>query len=138
MANRQGLGMIVAIGVGIAGIALLVVGVVMMEVSTGGRPFREVPGGDVERGHDALIKYKCGECHKIPGVLGANGTKGQPLVGLGARVDIVGALPNTPEDVIRWIRKPKSIYPETGMPELNVSEQEARDMVAYLYSLPPL
>lgn len=137
MAKSQGLGLIAAIGVGIAGVALLVLGVAMMELSTVDPPYRAVPGGDLDRGRNAIRKYNCGQCHTIPGVPGAIGTKGQPLIGLGARVDIVGALPNTPDDVIRWIQKPKSIYPDTSMPELNVTDKDARDIVAYLYSIPP-
>lgn len=137
MAKREGSGLIVPIGVAIAGIAIVVMGMTMMQRAVAVRPFRDVPGGDVERGRKALVKYNCGTCHKIQGVEGANGTKGQPLAGLAYRHDIVGAIANTPEDVVRWIQKPKSIYPETTMPELNVSRQEALDMVAFLYSIPP-
>lgn len=137
MAKRQGAGQIAAIGIAIAGIVIVVMGIMTMQRAAAIRPYRDVPGGDVERGRRALLKYDCGSCHRIPGVEGANGTKGQPLAGLAYRTDIVGAAANTPEDVVRWIRKPKSIYPETAMPDLNVSEQEALDMVAYLYSLPP-
>lgn len=137
MAKREGAGVFVPIAIAVAGIAMLGAGMTLMQRSTTSMPYREVPGGDVERGRKALKHYDCGSCHKIPGVDGANGTKGQPLSGLVLRNDIVGALPNTPEDLVRWIQDPKSIYPETGMPMLNVSKQDAIDMVAYLYTLPP-
>lgn len=137
MVNRPVAGFVVPIAFAGAGIAMLVVGTNLMQRSSTSLPYRDVPGGDVERGRKALKRYNCGSCHKIPGVEGATGTKGQPLAGLVFRTDIVGALPNTPEDVARWIQNPKSIYPETGMPVLNVSKQEAMDMVAYLYTPPP-
>lgn len=137
MAKSLSAGLIAAIAVGLAGIISVGIGVAMMLRPPELRPYRDVPGGDVARGRQALVKYNCGSCHKIAGVEGANGTKGQPLAGLAHRYDIVGALPNTPEDLARWIRKPKSIYPETGMPDLNVTQQDAVDIVAYLYCLPP-
>lgn len=136
MAERQGSKVLPAI-VAIAGILFVVMGVFMMQRTSAPRPYRDVPGGDVERGRKALKKYACGSCHKIPGIEDAYGTKGQPLGGLAYRADIVGAVANTPQDVARWIRNPKAIYPQTGMPELGVSEQEAIDIVAYLYSTPP-
>ncbi len=137
MAKPQGTAIFAAFAVGIAGIGIIVMGVQTMRQPAMSRPYRDVPGGDVERGRKALIHYDCGSCHKIPGVDGANGTRGQPLAGLSFRSDIVGALPNTPEDVARWIRDPKATYPQTAMPNLNVSQKDAVDMVAYLYALPP-
>ncbi|MBK9265838.1 MAG: c-type cytochrome [Polyangiaceae bacterium] len=137
MAKRRQTGIITSAAVAIVGIAIVALGFYSLKQSAVPRPYREVPGGDVERGRKALARYQCGTCHRIPGVEGANGTRGQPLAGLALRTDIVGALPNAPEDVVRWIRNPKEIYPQTSMPNLNVSKQEALDMVAYLYSLPP-
>ena len=128
---------LVAVAVGSIGIALIVLGVQTMLRAPDLKPYRDVPGGDVERGRKALARYQCGSCHTIPGVAGANGTRGQPLVGLALRNDIVGALPNTPDDVARWIRNPKAIYPQTTMPTLDVSQSDALDMVAYLYALRP-
>jgi cytochrome c len=37
--------------------------------------------------------------------------------------------------MLRWIRDPQSVNPRTVMPNLGVTEQHARDMAAYLYSL---
>jgi cytochrome c1 len=35
---------------------------------------------------------------------------------------------------MRW-RHPQEIEPGTALPEMNVSDQDARDIVAYLYTL---
>ena len=35
----------------------------------------------------------------------------------------------------RWITKPQEIEPGTAMPETGVGGEEARDIVAYLYTL---
>ena len=41
---------------------------------------------------------------------------------------------NEPEMLVRWIRDAPSLDPATAMPKLGVSEQQARDIAAYLYS----
>lgn len=95
----------------------------------------DVPQGDAEHGSRLLAEYGCGGCHVIPGVQGARGLVGPPLNRLGARVYIAGRLTNTPENLAAWIRHPQEIDPETAMPDLGVSEQNAWHMVAYLYTL---
>jgi hypothetical protein len=44
-------------------------------------------------------------------------------------------LPNTPENAVRFILDPQGVSPGSAMPDLRVVEAEARDMVAYLYTL---
>jgi cytochrome c len=68
-------------------------------------------------------------------VRGANGLVGPPLDRIGARIYLGGALTNTPENLIRWIRDPRGVDPRTAMPSLGVGEQDARDIAAYLYTL---
>jgi cytochrome c2 len=80
----------------------------------------------------ALEKYGCGSCHRIPGVAGAHGDLGPPLVQMAERVYIGRGLPNTPENMRRWIQSPQSIAPGTAMPDLQVSAHEAQVMTAYL------
>jgi len=94
-----------------------------------------VAGGDAERGRAAITKFGCGTCHIIPGIAGANGRVSHPLFGFANRGDIAQAAPNTADNLVRWIRKPTDILPRTKMPELGVSEQEAKDIATYLYTL---
>ncbi|HVH86339.1 MAG TPA: c-type cytochrome [Terriglobales bacterium] len=82
-----------------------------------------------------MRKYGCYTCHTISGVKGANGLVGPPLNGIYTRVFIAGELPNTPENITRWIQHPKSIEPHTAMPEMGVTEEDSRDIAAYLYTL---
>lgn len=91
--------------------------------------------GDPERGRLLLWQYGCGACHHIPGVVSANGNVGPPLVKVGHQVYLAGVLPNTPENLIRWIRAPQEIDPLTAMPDLKVPQPQALDMAAYLYTL---
>jgi cytochrome c1 len=50
-------------------------------------------------------------------------------------VSIAGRLPNTAANLIRWVQHPQQIAPGALMPEMNVTEQDARDLAAYLYTL---
>jgi cytochrome c1 len=71
----------------------------------------------------------------IPGVRGAHGKVGPPLGDIASRTILAGQVPNTPRSMIAWIRDPQAIEPGTAMPNLHVTEPEARDMAAYLYTL---
>jgi cytochrome c1 len=98
-------------------------------------PEHALPEGDPEHGRLLLRQYGCGGCHAIPGVAAANGNAGPPLTRMGRRVYVAGVLPNTPDNLARWIRDPQAIQPRTAMPDMQVSAAQARDMVAYLYTL---
>ena len=101
----------------------------------GGEPYRQVAGGNPDRGKADIKSFGCGSCHMIPGIDDARGTVGPPLMYFGRRVYIAGEVPNTPALLMQWIQSPQSIEPKTVMPALGVSESEARDIAAYLYSL---
>jgi cytochrome c len=91
--------------------------------------------GDATRGRMLLQQYGCSACHTIPGVRGANAAIGPSLDRIGRRVYVAGVLPNSPSELARWIRAPDVVKPGTGMPNANVTERDATDMVAYLYQL---
>jgi cytochrome c2 len=92
-------------------------------------------GADPEAGKLLLRQYGCGTCHEIPGVAAADGKVGPPLARIAERVYLAGRIANTRENMARWIREPQSIDPRTAMPDMQVTEAHARDMVAYLYTL---
>ena len=94
-----------------------------------------VPGGHPERGVQVMEDFGCGSCHLIPGVDGASGTVGPPLTQWARRSYIAGNLPNAPDNLIRWVMAPHSVEPGTAMPDLPLTEQQARDVAAYLYTL---
>jgi cytochrome c1 len=96
---------------------------------------RTVEGGDAARGAALVRAHGCGACHVIPGVAGAVGQVGPPLTSWRQRAIIAGRLPNTPSNLIAWIQTPQTIEPGTAMPNLGLSEQEARDVAAYLYTI---
>ncbi len=91
--------------------------------------------GDPGSGRRIIAQKDCGACHTIPGIRGANSLVGPPLNGFGRRSFVAGTLPNSAENLARWIQDPPSIRPGTAMPDLGVSEAESRDIAAYLHSL---
>ena len=92
-----------------------------------------VPGGDPQRGRAAVLQYGCTSCHAIPGVDSVEDGVGPDLDDLNNQRYIAGQIPNRPEELIRWIQDPQEVEPGTLMPDLGVSEQDARDIAAYLY-----
>ena len=92
-------------------------------------------GGNAARGKELIRSYGCGSCHTIPRVPGAEAIVGPSLQGEATRAYIAGVVPNSPENMIRWIMDPPSIDDKTAMPNLHVSATDARDIAAYIYTL---
>jgi cytochrome c oxidase subunit 2 len=93
-----------------------------------------------------LIQSKmCVACHTIRGT-NMKGQLGPNLSRFGSRRYLgAGALPNTQENLVKWIRHPQGIKPGTlmpgaregggGMPATGLSESEIQAIAAYLMSL---
>ena len=92
-------------------------------------------GGSVSRGKTAISKYGCGACHTIPGITAATATVGPPLTQIAVRQYLGGHLVNTPDNMTRWLQHPQQVDPKNAMPEMGVTDQDARDITAYLYTL---
>jgi cytochrome c len=122
----------------LAGLAVASLLLLLLGGCRGGRytPGAEVvPGGDPQAGAQLIESYHCGACHTIPGIRGADGLVGPPLTLFGRRTYVGGEVPNTPPNLIQWIMDPAAIEPGTAMPALGLSEQQARNVAAYLYTL---
>jgi cytochrome c len=93
-----------------------------------------VPGGDAAAGRNAIVAYGCGACHMIEGIPDADAYVGPPLAKYEQRHYIAGNMPNTAENLVYWIQFPQTIEPGTAMPNMGVTENDARNIAAYLYS----
>ena len=91
--------------------------------------------GDVQRGAQLIQRFGCGGCHIIPGVTGAEGLVGPPLIKMGRRVYLAGFLRNSPSNMALWIQHPQIIVPGNAMPDMAISREDLRDITAYLYTL---
>ena len=88
----------------------------------------------VERGRDAIEKFGCAVCHRVPGVASPGGGIGPSLEKVTRRAYLAGALPNHPDTLARFIEHPQKLRPGTAMPDCGVSADEARAITAYLYA----
>jgi cytochrome c len=122
-----------------AGMLLLVVALCGCERFSNEGSYAQVSritgGGDAAAGKESIRRYGCQGCHDIPGIRDARGVVGPPLEHLSKRIYLAGELPNTTENLMRWIQHPHSVHPRTAMPEMGVTDQDARDIAAYLYTL---
>jgi len=98
--------------------------------------FAAVPRLDLTVSHDAsaklaevgkrlyLNKYGCNACHRVAD---AGGVVGPALDRAGFRLNSAW--------VYRWIKYPQSMKPETRMPNLGLSDQDAKAIAMYLSTL---
>jgi cytochrome c len=98
------------------------------------QPNWSIPGGQPVKGKVLAREYGCQTCHIVPGYA-TRGTVGPRLDRLPEQLYLAGKLPNTPESFIQWVQDPPAIRPGTAMPNLYVSEDDARDLAAYLYQV---
>ncbi len=86
----------------------------------------EVPGGDADRGRQAIAQYGCGSCHTVPGITRADATVGPPLTAWAERASIAGEFPNRPEYLVAWIHNPQAMLPGSIMPNTGTPIEAAQ------------
>lgn len=91
--------------------------------------------GDAAHGAQFFQTMSCANCHTIRGT-GASGRIGPDLTHLASRSTIAaGRLPNDPEELADWIKDPEKYKPGSYMPNLGLTDDQVRDLVAYLETL---
>jgi cytochrome c oxidase subunit II len=89
----------------------------------------------LERGVQVFNEAGCRACHAIQGI-GAEGQAGPELTDLGARLTLAaGTVPNTRENLAKWILDPQSIKRGNLMPATELSQEELDALLDYLLSL---
>src|SRR5262245_24474388 len=77
----------------------------------------------------------CMNCHNVAGTA-ANGRFGPDLTHLMSRETLAaGIVPNTPENLRRWIQNPDALKPGSRMPAMGLSDQQLDAVTAYMQSL---
>jgi cytochrome c2 len=97
--------------------------------------FRPVVRGEAANGRLVIAENGCGACHVIPGIVRAHGTVGPSLERFADRAYIAGQMTNRAETLVAYLRAPSDFTPETVMPDTGLTEAEAADAAAYLYTL---
>ncbi|MGH7392371.1 MAG: cytochrome c oxidase subunit II [Candidatus Rokuibacteriota bacterium] len=92
------------------------------------------PEGAAAEGKAVYAALACVGCHTIAGV--SAGALGPDLTHFGSRRTVAaGLLPNTPDTLAAWLRDPQAVKPGAKMPNLGLSEAQARAVATYLLSL---
>jgi|KBSMisStandDraft_5_1062788.scaffolds.fasta_scaffold35702_3 cytochrome c oxidase subunit 2 len=88
-----------------------------------------------KRGKEVFLGSTCVMCHTIQGT-DANAIRGPDLTHVGGRTTLAsGTLPNTDEDMKRWIRNPQQLKPGVNMPTSSLAEADLDALVTYLRGL---
>ncbi|MFL6585091.1 MAG: c-type cytochrome [Chthoniobacterales bacterium] len=90
-------------------------------------------GGNPDAGKSQILRYGCAACHTIDGV-SSEAVVGPPLTRMASRSYLAGNLANNAANMVRFIQHPRQVHNDTAMPEMGVTEQDARDIAAYLYT----
>jgi cytochrome c2 len=94
------------------------------------------PGqGDPTEGRIVITRQACGSCHRIPGIDLADGMVGPPLTHIASQRIIAGRLPNSPAALVAFLQAPQSVVPGGTMPDMGLTQDQARDAAAYLLTL---
>lgn len=99
------------------------------------QPVWLIEGADAARGRALVEPFGCANCHSIPGVAAARGNVGPPLSRFATRTFIAGMLRNEPQNLLRWLRDPQAVVPGNAMPDVGLTDAQARDVAAFLYTL---
>jgi cytochrome c oxidase subunit 2 len=92
-------------------------------------------GSLAEAGRKVFYANSCMNCHKVDGTV-AEGVFGPDLTHLMTRMDIgSGIVPNTHEHLLTWMKDPSLIKPGALMPNMQLSDKEIEEVVAYLETL---
>jgi cytochrome c oxidase subunit 2 len=90
-------------------------------------------GAEYAAGEKLFMTKGCMGCHSVQAVGAPKGLIGPNLANVGARSHIAaGWLPNTDENLERWIREPQTVKKGVLMPNLGVTVEESRALRAYL------
>ena len=88
-----------------------------------------------EQGRMVIQRAGCGACHEIPGIDWPKGRTGPSLAGFDDVGPIAGVLPNTPDNLARFVRDAPAAKPGSTMPAMPIDAEEALAVAAYLYGI---
>jgi len=106
-------------------------------VACDGPPNRTPTLGDADTawGRRLVVDKGCVACHTFPDVKWPRGGLGPSLENFGHQGLIAGRLPNQPGVLMQFAPNAPALVHGTAMPAVPMSDQEARDVTAYLLQL---
>jgi cytochrome c oxidase subunit 2 len=95
----------------------------------------EAASAEAERGSRLFRQMTCVQCHSITGN-GEGAVAGPDLTHLAGRVTLgAGVIKNTPTDLAHWLKDPQGVKPESHMPNVQLTDGQVADFVAYFETL---
>jgi cytochrome c oxidase subunit 2 len=89
----------------------------------------------VRAGRDLFLSLSCVNCHRVHGTT-ARGTFGPDLTHLMSRETLAsGMIPNTREELRRWVVDPQQVKPGCLMPAFGLDKSQVELVIEYLMSL---
>ena len=98
------------------------------------KEFEPAADGTEAAAGQEIFSGTCGTCHTVNGL--TEGKVGPDLTHLASRSTFAGAIFDlTPGNLARWLRDPPGEKPGSKMPDLNLTEDQIRKLVAFLGTL---
>jgi cytochrome c oxidase subunit 2 len=81
------------------------------------------------------MEKNCVNCHSIAGLM-TRGRAAPDLTHVGSRTTLAaGTLPNTPENLAKWLKNPQSVKKGVRMPDTGLKTDQIKYLTAYLEGL---
>jgi cytochrome c oxidase subunit 2 len=91
--------------------------------------------GAIARGSKVYDAKPCAKCHAIGG-RGEQPRIGPDLTHIASRATLgAGVIGNSPADLTHWLRDPQGVKPGSHMPDMQLTEAEVDDLVAYFETM---
>jgi cytochrome c oxidase subunit 2 len=100
-----------------------------------GQPASPPSAVEAAKGAEVFKEKNCVNCHSIAGLM-TRGRVAPDLTHVGSRTTLAaGTLPNTPENLAKWLTNPQIVKKGALMPEIGLTTEQIKDLVAYLEGL---
>ena len=87
------------------------------------------------KGAEVFTEKNCVNCHSIAGLM-TRGRVAPDLTHVGSRTTLAaGTLPNTPENLAKWLKNPQSVKMGVLMPDIGLNTDQIKYLTAYLEGL---
>lgn len=90
----------------------------------------------IQKGKELFNSATCVQCHRVDGNPEAKAAIAPDLTHLADRETLgAGVLKNTPENLAKWMQNPQNFKPGAYMPNMRLTDEDAKSIAAYLESL---
>ena len=100
-----------------------------------GQPASPPSAVEAVKGAEVFREKNCVNCHSIAGLM-TKGRVAPDLTHVGSRTTLAaGTIPNTPENLAKWLNNPQAVKKGALMPEIGLKPEQIKNLTAYLAGL---